>query len=149
MLSILKDSRIGTFGAVAVVLSVIARWQALEHIPLSRAFEACIAAQAVPRAAMVALAWISRPAGSGLGDAFTASLTTPSAMVAMIQGIAAAMLCGLRPGVVILAASYIVVRVAQWYFYRRIGGINGDCLGATEQILEILVLILLAANGRE
>src|SRR5438445_9621196 len=40
MLTILKDSRIGTFGAVAVVLSVIARWQALEHIPVSRALEA-------------------------------------------------------------------------------------------------------------
>jgi adenosylcobinamide-GDP ribazoletransferase len=149
MLTILKDSRIGTFGAVAIVLSVVARWQALEHIPLSRVLEACVAAQAVPRAAMVALAWISRPFGTGLGEAFSASLATPSALAAIAQGIAAALLCGLRPGLVIIAGSYIVVRVAQWYFYKRIGGINGDCLGATEQMLEILVLILMAANVQQ
>jgi cobalamin synthase len=34
------------------------------------------------------------------------------------------------------------VRVARWYFYRRLGGITGDCLGATEQVLEIFVLVL-------
>jgi len=33
MLAILKDSRIGTYGAVAIVLSMIARWQALQHVP--------------------------------------------------------------------------------------------------------------------
>src|SRR5437879_3990091 len=71
MLAILKDSRIGTFGAVAVVLSVLARWQALEHLATPRVIAVCIAAQAVPRAALVALAWVSRPVGAGLGLAFS------------------------------------------------------------------------------
>src|SRR5271155_2314982 len=61
MLAILKDSRIGTYGAVAIVLSIVARWQALQHVPAPRIIEVCIVAQAVPRAAMVALAWLSRP----------------------------------------------------------------------------------------
>ena len=146
MLAILKDSRIGTFGAVAIVLSVIARWQALEHVPISRIVQVCIAAQAVPRAAIVALAWVSRPVGVSLGYAFSSTLTTPAALIALAQGIAAAFLCGLRPGVVILAGSYATVRLARWYFYRRIGGVNGDCLGATEQILEIFVLVLFTTN---
>ena len=69
MLAILKDSRIGTYGAVAIVLSILARWQAVEHIGdhvnASRVLGVFIASQAVPRAAMVALAWVSRPAGTG------------------------------------------------------------------------------------
>jgi adenosylcobinamide-GDP ribazoletransferase len=147
MLAILKDSRIGTYGAVAIVLSIVARWQAIEHLAGVNVFAVFIAAQAVPRAAMVALAWVSRPAGSGLGLAFSATLSTPVALIAIAQGIAAALLCGVRGGITIVLAAYLAIRIAQWYFYRRIGGVNGDCLGATEQILEIFVLVLFTCQA--
>ncbi len=147
MLAILKDSRIGTFGAVAIVLSFLVRWQAVEQLANLWLLPLFIASQAVPRAAMVALAWISRPVGTGLGLEFSSTLTTPVALIAIAQGIAAAFFCGLRPGIVIIAASYVVIRVARWYFYRRIGGVNGDCLGATEQILEIFILVLFTCRA--
>jgi adenosylcobinamide-GDP ribazoletransferase len=146
MLAILKDSRIGTFGAVAVVLSILARWQALDHLATPRVWAVLIASQAVPRAAMIALAWISRPVGTGLGLAFSSTLTTPAVLIAIAQGVAAALFCGLRPAVFILAGGYILIRGAQMYFYRRIGGINGDCLGATEQLMEIYILVLFACR---
>jgi adenosylcobinamide-GDP ribazoletransferase len=142
MLAILKDSRIGTFGAVAVVLSVLARWQALEHTKAPNILCVCIAAQAVPRAAMVGLAWTSRPVGTGLGYELASTLTTPAALAALAQGFAAALLCGVWMGIEIVLGCYLIARAAQWYFYRRLGGVNGDCLGATEQILEIFVLLL-------
>jgi adenosylcobinamide-GDP ribazoletransferase len=142
MLAILKDSRIGAFGTVAIVLSLLARWQALEHVPMQRILVACIAAQAVPRAAMVTLAWVSRPAGSGLGVALSSTLTTSAAILALAQGVAAAFVGGWRDGLIIIAVVYLVVRAARWYFYRRIGGVNGDCMGATEQILEVLILMV-------
>ena len=63
-------------------------------------------------------------------------------MIAIALGVAAAFACGLRPGLAILLACYLIVRAARWYFYRRIGGVNGDCLGATEQVIEILILVL-------
>lgn len=142
MMAILKDSRIGSYGAVAIVLSVAARWEALQHIPLSKILVVSIAAHAVPRAAIVALAWVSRPAGDGLGLAFSSSLSTGIAVTAMLQGLVAAILPGWRPALLILAGAYVLVRGARAYFYRRIGGVNGDCLGATEQLLEIFILIL-------
>lgn len=146
ILAILRDSRIGTYGAVAIVLSFLLRWQAIEHLS-SPAIEMFIATQAVPRAAMVALAWVSRPAGVGLGFAFSSTLTTPVALFAIAQGAAAALLCGLRPAIVIAGISYVTIRAARWYFYRRLGGVNGDCLGATEQILEILILVLFSCRA--
>jgi len=145
MLAILKDSRIGTYGAVAIVLSLAARWQALEHVPAAHILFVCILAQAVPRAAMVALAWVSRPSGDGLGLAFTSSLTTAGALAAIAQGLAASMLLGWRAGLLIVAGAYLIVRGARAYFYKRIGGVNGDCLGATEQLLEIFILVLFAS----
>jgi len=146
MLAILKDSRIGTYGAVAIVLSLVARWQALSYVPAQRILLVCIVAQAVPRAAMVALAWLSRPSGDGLGLAFCSSLTTTGALIAIAQGVVASMLLGWRPGLLIVAGAYLIVRYARAYFYKRIGGVNGDCLGATEQFLEIYILILFATK---
>ena len=146
MLAILKDSRIGTYGAVAIVLSLVARWQALEHVPAPRILAVCILAQSGPRAAMVALAWLSRPSGDGLGLAFSSSLTTTGSLIAIAQGLAASMLLGWRPALLILAGAYLIVRGARAYFYKRIGGVNGDCLGATEQLLEIFILVLFASR---
>jgi adenosylcobinamide-GDP ribazoletransferase len=146
MLAILKDSRIGTYGAVALILSLVARWQAVEHIPPARILEVCIVAHAASRAGMVALAWLSRPSGDGLGLAFTSSLTTTGALIAIAQGLLVSMLLGWRPGVLILCGAYLIIRGARNYFYKRIGGINGDCLGATEQLLEIFILILFSST---
>ena len=147
VLSILKDSRIGAFGAVAILLSVLARWQALEYLATPRVVETLIAAQAVPRAAMVAMAWVSRPAGSGLGYALASTLSTPAAVVAMALGVAAALLCGWRPGLAMIAGSVLIVQASRAWFYLRIGGVNGDCLGFTEQLIEIFVLTMFACRS--
>jgi adenosylcobinamide-GDP ribazoletransferase len=153
--SILKDSRIGTLGAIAILVSVLARWQALEYLATPRVVETMIAAQAVPRAAMVAMAWCSRPAGSGLGlgvglgvgYALASTLSTPVAIAATAQGAAAALLCGWRPGLAMIAGSVLIVQAARAWFYRRIGGVNGDCLGLTEQLIEIFVLTMFACRS--
>ena len=147
VLSILKDSRIGTFGAIAVLLSVLARWQALENLATPRVLETMIAAQAVPRAAIVAMAWCSRPAGSGLGFALASTLSTPPALAAIAQGAAAALICGWRPGLAMIAGSVLIVQASRGWFYRRLGGVNGDCLGFTEQLIEIFVLLMFACRS--
>jgi adenosylcobinamide-GDP ribazoletransferase len=147
VLSILKDSRIGAYGAVAILLSVLARWQALEYLATPRVVETLIAAQAVPRAAMVAMAWCSRPAGSGLGYALSSTLGTPAALAAMAQGVAAALLCGWRPGFAMIAGSVLIVQASRGWFYLRLGGVNGDCLGFTEQLIEIFILLMFACRS--
>lgn len=146
MFAILGDSRIGVFGAVALILSLLARWQAFEALATDRVVEALAASQAVPRAAMVALAWVSRPVGSKLGAALAASLGSGAALAAIAQGLAAAFWCGLRPGLAIVAGTVLILRLLRIWFYRRLGGVNGDCLGFTEQILEIYVLVLFTCS---
>jgi cobalamin synthase len=44
--------------------------------------------------------------------------------------------------VAIVIGSYLILRLARSWFYRRIGGVNGDCLGFTEQLMEVFVLVL-------
>jgi adenosylcobinamide-GDP ribazoletransferase len=147
VLSIVYDRRSGTFGAVAILLGIVARWQALEYLATPRVLETLIAAQAVPRAAMVAMAWCSRPAGLGLGSSLASTLSTPAALAAMAQGAAAALLCGWRPGFAMIAGSVLIVQASRAWFYRRIGGVNGDGLGFTEQLIEIFVLTMFACRS--
>jgi len=96
---------------------------------------------------MVGLAWVSRPAGTGLGYALSSTLSTPTAVAALAQGVLAAFLCGARAGVVIIVGSFLIAKLARQYFYKRLGGVNGDCLGATEQILEIFILAMFACRA--
>ena len=46
-----------------------------------------------------------------------------------------------------IAGSVLIVQASRGWFYRRIGGVNGDCLGFTEQVLEIFVLVLFACRS--
>jgi adenosylcobinamide-GDP ribazoletransferase len=133
--------------AFAMVLSVIARWQALEYLATPRVLETLIAAQAVPRAAMVAMAWCSRPAESGVPYALASTLSTSGAVAAIALGAAAAFLSGWRAGFAMIAVSVLIVQAARAWFYRRIGGVNGDCLGLTEQLIEIAILTMFACRS--
>lgn len=142
-----RDRRIGTFVAIAMGLSFLARWQALDDLTTTGVWAVMVASQAVPRAAMVALAWMSRPSGTGAGFALASTLSTGTVLAVVAQGVATAFFCGVRPGILILAGSYLILRTVQMYFYHRGGGVNGDGLGLTEQILEIYILVLFTCRA--
>ena len=130
-----------------IALSVGARWLALDSFAGPSLLTACIAAQAVPRAAMVGLLWVSRPTGRGLGYALASTLTTPAALAALAEGVLAAFLCGARVGIVLMAGSILIANLAREYCYKRWGGVDGDCLGVTEQLLEIFILGVFACRA--
>ena len=75
------------------------------------------------------------------------TLSTPPALAAIAQGAAAALICGWRPGLAMIAGSVLIVQASRGWFYRRLGGVNGDCLGFTEQLIEIFVLLMFACRS--
>lgn len=143
ILEIMKDSRIGSYGGVALVFSVTLRWQALARFQMDPVLGAA-AALALSRASLVALAGITPSVGSGLGDAFCRNLARSSLIIAIAAGAVIAVLCAQWRGVAMIAVSTALVLLARAYFVRRIGGVNGDCLGATCQIVETANLVILA-----
>ncbi|MBX9602222.1 MAG: adenosylcobinamide-GDP ribazoletransferase [Bryobacteraceae bacterium] len=142
ILEIMKDSRIGVFGAVALLLAMLLRWSSLPAIggEPGRFLLALAAAHGAGRGAMVMLAWIAPPAGQGLGAAFQASLSWRGALAAAAQTVALALACGWRPALVMLSAAALITLAARGYFMRRIRGVTGDCLGATGYAVEIFIL---------
>lgn len=132
----------------AAILSAVARWLALENFAEAPGIlVVCIAAQAIPRAAVVGMAWVSRPAGTGLDYELASTLTTPMAIAAIAQGVLAAFLCGARAAVVLIVGSFLIAKLVREFFYKRRGGVDGDCLGVTEQLLEIFILAVFACRA--
>ncbi|MBY0503336.1 MAG: adenosylcobinamide-GDP ribazoletransferase [Bryobacteraceae bacterium] len=143
VMAILKDSRIGAFGALALVFSVGLRWQAIAQTS-SHLLESLAAAGALSRTSQVALAWISRPAGEGSGRLFALSLITPRAVVAILL----AAVITIPLGVIALPAlvgTAGLTLIARDFYERHLGGVNGDCCGALSQVVEGFILLLCAS----
>ena len=139
ILTILKDSRIGAHGALALILISLVRWQALSAITVNPVLPLA-AILAVSRASLVLLAWISPPAGGGLGFEFSRALNSRSALIVAVQVIPCAVFFG--AGLLLIWGAFVIIMIARRYFVRRIGGVTGDCLGATCLIVETWGLIL-------
>jgi adenosylcobinamide-GDP ribazoletransferase len=141
--AILKDSRIGAHGAVALILITLVRWQGLGAIAADP-IGGLSATFAISRAAMVATAWTTPPAGSGLGLEFSKHLTTVGALFAILTAL---IFAALAPAGLLLAwVATVVVFGARAYFMRRIGGVNGDCLGAVSLVVETCGLVVLTCQ---
>jgi len=146
-LEIMRDSRIGTYGVCALVLSFGLRWSALATIasPWAVTLALC-AAHAAARAGVPAFMSLVPPARP---DGLSASAGVPpgrSVAIAFALGTLALALA-LGPakalvGLILLSlAGLLLARLA----IRQIGGQTGDILGAFEQTGEILILLVAAA----
>lgn len=143
MLAILKDSRIGAHGALALVLSTVWRWQALAAIPAGKVF-LIPAAYAISRGAMVVLAGCSQPAGEGIGAEFARTVSRASVVVSALQMLLAAILCGWPSLVWMVCANLALLSILRAWFHARLGGVTGDCLGAACLLSEGVSLGVLA-----
>ena len=147
-LAILRDSRQGTYGVLALVVSVLLRTAALAGIgDVIHAGLALVAAHAASRAALPAAMMTLTPARpDGLG----ATAGTPRAGGAIAAALigAAIALAALGPvrGAIALCLTGAIAFATVEFARRQIGGYTGDVLGAFQQVGEIA--ILLAASAR-
>jgi adenosylcobinamide-GDP ribazoletransferase len=146
-LAIMRDSRQGTFGVVAIVLSVLLRAAALASIgDAIHAGLALVTAHTVSRAALpVAMSRMVPARSDGLGAA-AGRPRPPSVVAALSIGVLVG-LAALGPvrGVFAICLTGIVLLAAAGLARRRIGGYTGDVLGAFQQIGEIVMLLAASA----
>jgi adenosylcobinamide-GDP ribazoletransferase len=140
ILAIMKDSRIGSYGGLALLFSILIRWQALSALGASSAV-ALIVSETLPRTAFVVLSHTARPVGGGLGSAMHTSLSRFVTLAASAQGILIAVFLATRLSPVLLLGAAAILWMTQSYFHRRIGGVTGDCLGAAGQLVEWFCLL--------
>jgi adenosylcobinamide-GDP ribazoletransferase len=143
-LEIMRDSRLGTYGACALVLSILIRWASIVSIARPGAVAvALIAAHTAARAPLPAVMVLVPPARSeGLAKSFGAPSHEVAAVAAFVGALALVLCLGLGPGL-LAAALYVAVAVATARLSTKaLGGHTGDVLGALEQVGEVLVLLV-------
>ena len=142
-LEIMRDSRLGSYGACAVGLSLLLRWAALTALadPIAVAW-ALVAAHAAGRAPIPGFMGSLPPARtSGLAVA----AGRPSLTVAFVSAaLGAVALCPLGLPATLVAVVLLAGWAAAlgWLAMRQIAGQTGDVLGALEQGSEVLVLLV-------
>ena len=145
-LAIMRDSRIGSYGVLALVIGVGLRVAALADLSVADGAAALVAAHAASRAAMPLLMALLEPARA---DGLAASLGRPSEAVlaqAVILGVLiCALMTGPFPGIVALSFAALVLAGLETLARRRIGGYTGDVLGAAQQVSETAILLALSA----
>ena len=145
-LEIMKDSHIGTYGVLALLMVMLLRWQALAVLAANGwLLGAMILAGAVSRAAM---ALVMRALPNARGRGLSQDVGRPPAgavRAALLIAFAIAILLGGWGGLLAVLLAGIGALSLAMLALERIGGQTGDILGAVQQICETLALIALLA----
>lgn len=145
-LVILRDSRIGSFGAAAIFFALALKIIALATLYGARRYTAIFAAVGIARWAMVAVAdRIPYLRAEGAGSALLGAGSERRNLTIASLTVMAAMLPVISWSVLAAIVVAVAIVLAMRGFYRRwLGGVTGDLIGACGEIVEIAILIIFA-----
>ena len=139
-LEIMKDSHIGTYGVMALLLTTLARWSAVAALLAAGHWPVLLAVAALSRAPMaVLLALLPNARGQGLSQSVGRPTARAAALSCAVALIGAGLCTGtvaLPMGLAVAGSSVILARLA----VAKIGGQTGDILGASQQLAELAAL---------
>ena len=156
-LDIMKDSRVGAYGVIALVLALLVKYQALLALcgkhSLAYLAAALVAAHAISRLMAASIMLTQRYARNDASARASpaAGLDMAGFAVAAVAGVAALGILFAAGATVAaiaaaMAAALLVRAGLAWQFKKRLGGYTGDCLGALQQLAEIAFYLGLLAT---
>ncbi|NSL56083.1 adenosylcobinamide-GDP ribazoletransferase [Uliginosibacterium aquaticum] len=155
VLSIMKDSRIGTYGAIALVSALLLKYATLTALSASALLALPLAhalSRIPPLLIMAGMTYVreddstrAKPVAEGLGPVewLGGSLL---GLAPLAAAVALGLLSPVR-GLALLIALTCTGLICARYFKSRIGGYTGDALGAAQQVCELTGYLVLCAHG--
>jgi adenosylcobinamide-GDP ribazoletransferase len=144
-LAIMRDGRIGAIGATGLFLALGLRYAGLNALPAGEHIALLIGMPVVGRWAMVMGAFHATYARSegGLAQPFLTHLSWQHLCVASVTaGLVLTLLVGPWAALCCLLIGTALVRLSTAWFHRMFGGVTGDLLGATNEVAEILFIVI-------
>jgi len=142
---ILKDSRHGTYGVLALVLQIVLQVSVLADLDTRKAVCAVVLMHCLGRAAAVSVMHAGNGITEGLGANYVAGVRKLDMSIALGLGVVFGFVVAGWQGLVPFVVALVVARLGVTYAVKRIGGIVGDVLGGVEQISESAVLLSVMA----
>ncbi|MFS1861484.1 adenosylcobinamide-GDP ribazoletransferase [Vibrio lentus] len=145
-LTIMKDSRIGTYGASALVMALLGKWALLnELVSMTGLFMVIVASYTFSRAIAASLIY-DMPYVSDLDTSKSKPLankqTKGELVFLLIVGVLPSLWFGLEFALVLSVVAYLFRTGFKKWLMARIGGFTGDCLGAAQQLMELLTYLV-------
>lgn len=144
---ILKDSRHGTYGVLALVVQVLLQVALLVDLTPTNGFLALMLMHCIGRAGAVSVMTSAAGISEGLGANYVRGVTKRDVLIALLfASLVSVLFCGWW-GAVMMTATLVMARLSLAYAVKKIGGIVGDVLGAIEQVGETTVLVVIGIVG--
>jgi len=145
-LAIMRDSRIGAFGAIGLILLLLIEIAAVAELSTSTRVRSLLVVPVIARATPPLLVRLFPAARSeGLGVAFGAGVSRWAAPVALAIALVVALAALRTVGVLVLAVSVVSALVFARFLAARLSGITGDVLGAAIEVAELAALLTVSA----
>jgi adenosylcobinamide-GDP ribazoletransferase len=144
VLMIMKDSRLGSYGAIAVALMLLAKFNALCELPDEWIAPALVAGHAASRFMSTLLIFFLdylRDDDTSRARPLAVRIGAGSLAVAGLFGLAPLALLPWEAALAGLGLAALATFLAARHFVRRIGGYTGDCLGAAQQLAELAIYV--------
>jgi len=141
-LEIMRDSRIGTYGSLALIFLILGKYTFLTALDPRHTWRWLIVAHAASRWTILPLCrWLPYARVEGQGKLVARQITFPALLTGSATFLLLLLLLPWRAAGMTLAVATFVVFLSGLYFKRRLGGITGDCLGAVNQITEVILYL--------
>jgi adenosylcobinamide-GDP ribazoletransferase len=144
-LEIMKDSRVGAFGVVGVVLLLLIKFNALAVLPNFYRLPVLVVTPVLARWA-ITWAMVRYPLArkEGLSVFFSAGLGRPQLVFASVVALLISLLMGWL-GILLAAVTWLATTLVARLAVARIGGLTGDVYGAICEVVEVVILIIVMA----
>ncbi|MBM3972123.1 MAG: adenosylcobinamide-GDP ribazoletransferase [Planctomycetes bacterium] len=151
VLRIMKDSRVGSFGALGLMLAVLLRGGCLLALPADHLIPAVVASAVVGRWAILLLMAVSQPVPhrDGLAKDVAQRIGWPELVVGTLLALPGIVVIGwAEPVPTGLGVTAVAVVALIWtgYVLGRIGGMTGDCLGCGCYLGQCVFLLAITAG---
>lgn len=141
-LEIMRDSRIGAYGALALIFLILGKFIILTELTSEHVWRWLIVSHVAARWTVLPLCkWLPYARPEGQGKLVAKQITSTALNIGSLTFLLTLLLFPWRTALITFAVTLAVTFISGLYYKRRTGGITGDCLGATNQITELLLYL--------
>ena len=155
ILDIMRDSRIGAYGAIGMMCLLALKWSALFYLPAPMLMAALLVAHPLSRLAASALIWrLAYARAEGKAKPLAQHMSHSEFLIAAATALLMMVIVGSAGWLSwrsLLLGCLASACATLWLcrmFVRRIGGYTGDCLGAVQQLSELAFYLAIVASMR-